>query len=295
MKLATALASGAFVYLAAGFATGYVPRLRFRRQPSRQVSKGQLWLTQAGLALTPAQFWAGSALLGLAAFAVLASVTSTVAVTLVPAVCVALIPRWVFARRRVQRLKAVKEAWPDALRELSAAVATGMSLPQALHTLAAAGPAPMRDAFARFGVRSRVMGVVPALETIRDELADPSSDRVIEVLILAHERGGRLVLDVLQDLAETTVHDVRTAETIETEGLEQKLNARAVFALPWLVLLALTAQGGHFRTFYQSPGGVLVVAAAGAASLFGLWIVGRLTSEPIEERVVGAGHGADAG
>ena len=152
----------------------------------------------------------------------------------------------------------------------------------------------MRAAFARYGVRSRVLGVVPALEVIRDELADPSSDRVIEVLILAHERGGRLVLDVLSDLAETTVQDMRTAETIETEGLEQKINARAVFALPWVVLLALTAQGGHFRTFYQSPGGVVVVTLAGIASLFGLWIVGRLTTEPIEERVLGTSGAVDS-
>ncbi len=33
----------------------------------------------------------------------------------------------------------------------------------------------------------------PALELVKEELADPTSDRVIEVLLLAHERGGPIV------------------------------------------------------------------------------------------------------
>ncbi len=35
-----------------------------------------------------------------------------------------------------------------------------------------------------------MLRVVPALETIKEELADPSSDKVIEVLVLAHQYGG---------------------------------------------------------------------------------------------------------
>jgi Flp pilus assembly protein TadB len=79
---------------------------------------------------------------------------------------------------------------------------------------------------------------------------------------------------------------VKTGEQIATDALEQKINARAVFVLPWLVLLLLTARPGHFRDFYQSSGGLLVVAVAGVASLLGVLVLGRLARDPVEERVL---------
>ena len=42
------------------------------------------------------------------------------------------------------------------------------------------------------------------------------SDRIIEVLLVAHEQGTGVVLDLLRDLAETTTDDIRLLETIET-------------------------------------------------------------------------------
>jgi hypothetical protein len=63
--------------------------------------------------------------------------------------------------------------------------------------------------------------------------------------------------------------------------------------LPWLALLALTIRPGHFRDFYQSGGGVLVVGVAGAVSLLGMWILGRLSAEPVEQRMLGGPAGGD--
>ncbi len=163
-----------------------------------------------------------------------------------------------------------------------------MSLNQAVAALATGGPQALRDAFARYPTLSRMIGVVPALEVVKEELADPTSDRIIEVLILAHEKGGHILSDILRDLAEATTRDVRALEEIATEALEQKINARAVFVLPWVVLLVLTLKPGPFRDFYRSTGGVLVVLAGAALSLFGLWLVSRLSREQVERRVLGA-------
>jgi hypothetical protein len=65
-------------------------------------------------------------------------------------------------------------AWPDGLRDVIASIAAGRSLSQALNALAASGPAPLQAAFARFPMLSRMLGRVPALEVIKEELADPS-------------------------------------------------------------------------------------------------------------------------
>lgn len=292
MTLLAVSASAVAAFFVAGYVVGTPPRIGLprRHQERRTASAGQQWLTQAGVALTPRQFWTGSTVIGLLAYLGVLGITATPVVALAPAVTVALLPRWALARQRSRRLREVQEAWPDGLRQLRAAIATGRSLPQAVAGLAADGPIPLRKAFARFPVLLRMIGMVPALETIKAELADPTSDRVIEVLVLAHERGGRTVGDILHDLADATTTDVATLEQIETDALEQKINARAVFALPWLVLLMLCSRPGHFRDFYASGQGLVVVAIGGALSLLGMWLVGRLAREPVEPRVLVPGE-----
>ena len=284
--LVAAVLTGAAVYLLAGFLSGHPPRLRRTgwREPAT-IGAQQLWLTQAGVRLKPVQFWVGSTGVGAAVFVLVALATRTAAVAVVPAVTAAAIPRLYFTRVRARRLRDVQAAWPDGLRQIVASIAAGMSLPQSLAGLAVSGPLPLRDAFTRFGSLAHMVGAVAALEVVKSELADPTSDRVLEVLILAQQRGGRILPDVLKDLAEATTKDIRTLEEIATDALESKINARAVFVLPWIVLAMLTAQPGHFRDFYQSPGGLAVIGLAAAASLAGMWLVGRLSRDLAEPRV----------
>jgi tight adherence protein B len=280
---------GVAVALLAGLVCGVVPRTPLRgRRPRIETTRGQLWLHQAGVALTPRQFWAGCIAVGVVTFSILATVTGVPLVAFVPSIAVALLPRAYFGRRRGERLRLVHEAWPDGLRDVLASISAGRSLSQALSTLASSGPAPLREAFDRFPMLSRMLGAVPALEVIKEELADPTSDRVMEVLILAHERGGQIVRQVLEDLVAATTRDLKVLEQIQTEGLEIKINARAVLVLPWIVLVALTLQPGPFRDFYRSSAGLFVVIVGAALSLVGYWLVARLGRSDTELRVFGS-------
>lgn len=295
MSALAAVASGVLVYLAVAAATDRLPRLRLPRRRRPQVGAAQTWLLQAGVDLTPGQFWAGSAGLAAGAFVLVVAVTGTPAVAVVPAVGVGALPRLYFARQRTRRLREIQRAWPDGLRDLLASISAGLSLNQAVESLARSGPAPLRAAFARYPTLARLTGVVGALETVKEELADPTSDRVIEVLILAHERGGHILADILDDLARATTRDLRAREETATAQLEQTLNARAVFVLPWLVLLVLTAADGPYRDFYRSAAGLAVVGVGGLLSVLGLWIVARLGRRPVEERVLGSAAPAPTG
>lgn len=287
MELVAGFLTALCVYLAVGYLTGNGPRLEVRSQRRASVSDSQLWLTQAGVDLTPRQFWAASLGVGFVAFLLFLLITGIPAVAAAPAVGVIMLPRSYFGRRRSLRLSEIQTAWPDGLRDLNASISSGMSLQRAVETLAEKGPEPLRLAFARFPLLARTVGVVPALEIVKEELADPTSDRVIEVIILAQERGGSIVPEILSDLAAATTRDLWTLEEIQTESLEQKINARIVFALPWLVLIALTASEGTFRQFYRSAPGTLVVIVGGALSLLGVWLVTKLGREPDEQRVLG--------
>jgi tight adherence protein B len=224
-------------------------------------------------------------------YLVLHALTGLVVVALVPAVVVATLPKAHFVRKRSQRIARVQEAWPDGLRDILTSVRSGASLPMAIESLATFGPEPLREAFQGFDVYSRSLGVVSALELVKDDIADPTADRVIEVLILAYERGGAVVPEILEDLAEATTRDLWTLEQVRTEALEQKINSRVVFILPWIVLVAMTARSGAFREFYASTAGLFVVMVGGVMSLLGAAIASRLGAQPTEHRVFAGRRG----
>lgn len=287
MNLLAALCVGLAVATATGLVRGVLPRsvLPVRK---RRAEPGPA-ATAAGVA--PLRFVVASSGAGLAVFAVLSALTGAPAVAVVPALAVALAPRAYFARVRRRRVREVQEAWPDALRDLAASVAAGRSLTQAVAGLAVSGPEPLRQAFVRFPELSRLLGTVPALEVVRAELADPTSDRVIEVLVLAYERGGSILRPILDDLIEATGRDAKLLDAIETESLEMRINARSVVVLPWFVLVALTVRPGPFRDYYASSRGLVTVFVAGCLTLLGVAVLGRLGREPVEPRVLAGSEG----
>ena len=125
---------------------------------------------------------------------------------------------------------------------------------------------------------------------MKEDLADPTSDRVLEVLLLAHERGGPIVRSILVDLTDATTRDLKLLDELDTESLEMRINARAVVVLPWLVLVALTARPEAFRDFYRSGAGVLTVGLAAVLSAVGVVVLGRLGREESKESVLARGR-----
>jgi len=287
VTLLAALCVGVCCAALAGAALGVLPRrIGVTPRRARVPARAQLWLHQAGLTATPSQFVGASIALGAAALLAVAAMTGSVFVAIVPALSLALLPRSYYSRRRRLRMRAVQAAWPDGLRDLLASIAAGRSLTQAVNALSTTGPPALRDAFARFPELARVLGTVPALDVVKEELSDPTSDRVLEVLMLAHERGGTIVRTILEDLATATTADLKLLEELETEGLEMRINARAVVVLPWLVLVALTVRPGPFRDYYRTGAGVATLAVAAALSLVGVVLLDRLGRQHDEQRVL---------
>ena len=286
-----ALCAGVCVYFAVGFATGWIPEsMRFtsnKRTKRNRSESRQAWLNQAGAGVTPLQFWATSIGIGVLVFVVVFALVQVLPIALVPAVAAALLPRMYYARQRKKRIEARVRAWPDAIRTLASSVAASQSLHQALRNLGANGPVPLRPVFVRYGQLCQALDQKSALEVIKEELADPVSDRVCEVLIVATDAGPAIVLDVLRELAEATTKDLQLLDHVETAQTEQKLNAGAVFVLPFILLVLMVAQGGAAREFYTSPAGYLVIAVGTLMLVGGMAIVRRLGKLPPERRVFG--------
>ena len=289
MRLLAALSFGIAAALLAGALIGLpltIRRWKPRVRPGRDTWEERL--RRAGASVTVVQFVAGSGAAGVATVALIAAVTGSAFVGIVPALAVTAIPAAYFGRRRARLSRVVRAAWPDALRDILASVAAGRSLLQAVHDVGEHGPEPLREPFAQIAARARMTGLGAALEAAKEELADPVSDRVLEVLLLADETGGSIVRLVLSDLVASITKDLEVADQVETDGLEMRINARAVVALPWAVLVALTAGRGPFRDFYQSGAGVATIAVGLILSLAGFVLVTRLGRTPPEPRVLAA-------
>ena len=295
MRLLASLATAVAVYMVAGVFTGYTTAIRRRRTARRDLSRYHLRLVQAGSDLSPLQFLAGSGVLGLVTLAVTTVVTAAWWLAIMPSVAMAFSPYAFYTRRRRERLRQIRQAWPDALRDALAAISAGSTLTLALGDLAERGPAPLRPAFGRFRLMARMMGVVRGLELMKEELGDPNSDRILEVLVLAHDHGGGLVTDVLRDLVGEITEDLRLEAEIRADGTEQRIESWIVVLIPWLLLLFLTQTSDQYRDFYRSGSGLVVVLAAVVWSLIGVALlryIGRSTGEP---RVLAGAGDVDRG
>jgi len=267
MNVLAALCVGGACALAAGALLGVLPRFHLPRVRAPR---------ELGLSIA----------VGLVSLVIVRALSGSVWVALVPAGALALLPRAYRGRKARVHSRELQAAWPDGLRDLLASIASGRSLTQAVGALAEHGPLPLRDAFAGVPDRARTLGLGAALEIVKEELADPTSDRIIEVLLVAQERGGAIVRNILVDLVDATTRDLKLLDAIDTEGLEMRINARAVVVMPWLVLVALTARSGPFREFYRSSSGVFVLIVAGVMSVVGVMVLRRLGREVREPRVL---------
>jgi tight adherence protein B len=192
---------------------------------------------------------------------------------------------WV--RLRARRRRAVlRELWPDAVDNLTSGVRAGLSLPEALGQLSARGAVELRPAFASFAEDYRATGRFDdCLDRLKDRLADPTADRLVEALRLAREVGGSDLGRLLRTLAGFLREDSRTRGELETRQSWTVNGARLAVAAPWIVL-ALLATRPQAVQAYDRPAGALVLLVGAACSLLAYRVMVRIGRLPEERRVL---------
>lgn len=289
MTLLAAVFAGVFGFLVVAQLLGVpltVRRPRVRTPRDTIVERRRRWLRQAGASVTATQFYAGSVAAGVVAVAGLTAITGIVALSVVPGGIVALAPHVYWSLQRSRRLDELKRAWPDGLRDLAASLNADATLDKAIRDLADTGPDPVRRAIATYDTSTRLYGGAAALEHIRESVADPTTDRVIEVLAVALERGTRQLADTLRDLATSIERDTRTDVEIRSARREPLINMAAAAAIPWLLIIVSAAiPGSPIATFYTSRLAIVPIGVAAAMTAAGILWVLRLSRNPVEPRL----------
>ena len=129
-------------------------------------------------------------------------VTRTPPVAVLFGVMAGFLPVTLVSARRRRRQRDFAEVWPEAVDNLASAVRAGLSLPDALAALAVRGPEPLRPSFDAFALDYQVTGRFgECLDRLKDRLADPVGDRVVEGLRIAREVGGGELGRLLRNLS----------------------------------------------------------------------------------------------
>jgi tight adherence protein B len=195
-------------------------------------------------------------------------------------------PLAVVSGRARRRRRLLAEVWPDVVDHLSSGVRAGLSLPEALAQVGERGPVELRKPFAAFGRDYLATGRFgESLDRLKDRLADPVGDRIVEALRIAREVGGGDLGRILRTLSRFLRDDARTRGELEARQAWVVNGARLAVGAPWAVLLLLSTQPDVISR-YGSPAGVVVLAAGGAVCLVAYRVMVALGRLPAERRVL---------
>ncbi|MGN6326857.1 type II secretion system F family protein [Pseudolysinimonas sp.] len=263
------------------------PRDAGRSARGRRTSNGGLavLLRQAGMSrVVPSVFVALSVVLGLAAAAVAIAVSGVWGLGAAIGLLGCVLPTVAVSGRARRRRRAVRSAWPDLVDHLVAGLRAGLPLPSAIGSLAEAGTPETRSAFAEFELRVQASGVMgPALDELKNALADPVGDRVVETLRLAREVGGTELPSVLRTLAAALRADAAVRSEAEARQSWVVIAARLGVGAPWAVLL-LIASRPEAAAAYNSAGGLALLGGGLVVTVVAYRLMIALGRLPEERR-----------
>lgn len=216
------------------------------------------------------------ALAGLGLGALLSTLTGWVPFTVMIPVIAVVVPQ-LFSdaeEKRATQMRVDLEAWT---RSLSGLIQTGRNLPTVLnisHTSASGG---MKEPMRRFVARtSGGWSTEKALRALAADLDDSTADLVVMNLISASRTTGDGLREALDGLAALVADEVQTRRKISAERSKPRLNARIVFYITVLMMLAIPFIP-LFSKGYQTPLGqiafMVIAVVIGAIVARMQWIV----------------------
>jgi len=242
-------------------------------------------LQQAGLGqVSAAVFVVVSMLFGVAVAAGVSAVAPALAVAVVAGAVALAVPFAVVAARARSRRRARRAAWPDLVDHLVSALRAGRPLAESVGSLATVGAPETREAFLLFEREVQATGAVsPALDALKERLADPVADRIVETLRMAREVGGSELPSVLRSLAASLRSELAVRSEAEARQSWVVSAARLGVAAPWIVLLLLSSRA-EAASAYNSPLGLAVLGIGLAVTIVAYRLMVALGRLPEERR-----------
>jgi tight adherence protein B len=244
-------------------------------------------LVQAGApAVTPVALVGSSVVTALLVGLTVSAVTRAPAVAACFAVMAGAGPSVLVRSRARRRRTALREVWPEVVDHLASGVRAGLSLPEAVGQLGERGPAELREQFRAFAEDYRATGRFgDCLDALKERLADPVADRLVEALRITRDVGGTDLGRLLRTLSTFLREDARTRGELEARQSWTVNAARLAVGAPWIVLALLSTRPEAADAF-NSVAGTVVLLAGGGCSVVAYRVMLRVGRLPDEARVL---------
>ncbi|MBG6107567.1 type II secretion system F family protein [Frigoribacterium sp. CG_9.8] len=271
------------VLIISPFAWPSAALVRMRSVPAAGALRRRL--AQAGLgSVSLSAFAVVSGLGGLAVAALSFALVPVAVIALIAGVAAIALPVAMVQWRARSRRRAARVLWPDIVDHLVSAVRSGLALPDSVVTLAHTGPAPTREAFAEFEQDYRATGNFGiSVNALKDRLADPVADRILETLRMSREVGGSELTTVLRNLASYLRQEAAIRSEVEARQSWVLNAARLGVAAPWIILVLLATRP-EAAAAYNTAGGVLLIVGGLVVTLVAYRLMLALGRFPEERR-----------
>ena len=224
----------------------------------------------------------GSALLAIAGAALCFALVPVVTLAVIAFVAGFGLPAIIITWRARSRRRSTRVLWPDVVDHLISAVRSGLALPDAVVALAEVGPPGARDSFRDFERDYRATGNFGlCLDSLKDRLADPVADRILETLRMSREVGGTELTTVLRNLSSHLRQEAAIRSEVEGRQSWVVNSARLGAIAPWAILLLLAGRP-EAAAAYNTPAGAVLIAAGAVITVLAyrvMLVLGRLPED----------------
>lgn len=186
--------------------------------------------------------------------------------------------RYVYWRQR-RRLKAFNGRLPDTLSLLSNAMKAGLSLPQAIESVAHNGSPPISEELERV-IRETKLGTPTstALSNMVRRVGSEDLDLIVTAIAIQSSVGGNLAR-ILDGISHTIRQRVQMKAQVSAMTAQMRASGWIITLLPFIVAGILNIiTPSYFGIMFTDPGGRVLLVLAGISIFIGNLFVRRITN-----------------
>ena len=184
-----------------------------------------------------------------------------------------------------KRTASIQGGVPELIDILISGVQSGLSLNESLSGMADRGPEIFKEEFKKFNQEMRAHGDFrTALVHVKESLAEPNVDQVVEALLISRELGGAELLNILRLLSKFIREDLTLRREIVVKQSWLKNSAHLSAAAPWILLLLLSTQPSTSEAFSTSGGVLILITGLGFTAVAYVWM-NHLSKMPYPNRI----------
>ncbi len=174
--------------------------------------------------------------------------------------------------------KAFLRLFPDAIDLIVRGLRSGLPVSESMVLVAQEVPAPVGPIFSNIS-NTMKLGVTleKALQETAKKLDLTEFNFFTTSIVLQRETGGNLS-EILNNLSEVLRGRFIMRMKIKAMSSEARASSYIIGALPFVVILAVTATSpGYMTPLYTDPSGNICAGIAAGMMTFGMWVMNRMT------------------